>query len=84
MSKKQMKDCVDIPRPPEGIAPYYIEDSCRMSELAQAIARNIVYANDYNTPKAEKVRTYEHVAKWAYELKLKAEVNVKLIEEEKR
>ena len=55
-----------------------------MSELAQAIARNIVYANDYNTPKAEKIRTYENIAQWAHELKLKAEVEVKLIEEEKR
>lgn len=67
---------------PIGIKPYYIIDEPRMIELAKAISRNLVYATDYNTPKAKKVSAYEHIAKWAYELKLRAQVEVKLIKEE--
>lgn len=53
-----------------------------MKELSDTISRYIVYAGDYNTPKAEKVRAYEDIAKWAYELKLRAETEVKLIDGE--
>lgn len=74
--------CVENnPKPPIGVKPYYIEDGTRMKELSDTISRYIDYSGDYNTPKAEKVRAYEDIAKWAYELKMRAEVEVKLIEE---
>ena len=81
MNKEQCIDNKELV--PIGVPPFYIGDEQRMVELVNAISRYLVYAT--KRIKIEEAKdAYMHIAKWAHELKLRAELEIELIEEEKK
>lgn len=81
MKKEQFIDSKELI--PIGVDPFYLGDEQRMIDLSNAISRYPAYATR-TINRNEAKDAYKQIAIWSYELKLRAETEVKLIEEEKR